>query len=129
MSQIHQEVSFAAAPSEIYSALLDSDKFAKFTDMPAKISPDEGGEFLCFGTFILGRNIQLVPDKLIVQAWRVFNWDEGVYSIVSIALSADGDGAKLTLDQSGVPEDMVEHVDKGWDVKYWEPLRKFLAEK
>ncbi len=128
MSSIHQEISFAATPDQIYRALLDSDKFAEFTGASAKINPEQGGEFVCFGTFILGRNIQLIPEKLIVQAWRVFNWEEGLYSIVRFKLSAENKNTKLVLDQSGIPEDMVEHVDQGWDNKYWEPLRKYLQE-
>ncbi len=126
MSQIHQEMTFEATPGRVYRALTDSREFATFTGVDAEISAEEGGEFLCFGTFVLGRNVQLVTDTLIVQAWRVFNWPEGVYSIVRIGLSAEGGQTKLVLDQDGVPDDAVKHVDGGWEHKYWAPLRKYL---
>lgn len=123
---IHQEIAFAAPPPRVYKALTDSSEFAKFTGAPAKISTDEGGAFICFGTFILGRNVELVPDRRIVQAWRVFNWPEGVYSIVRFELSGENGKTKLVLDQSGVPADAAGHIDDGWGHKYWEPLRQYL---
>ena len=78
MTSIHQEITFDAPPSRVYKTLIDAGEFARFTGVPADISPEEGGAFICFGTFILGRNIELIPDKRIVQAWRVFNWAECV---------------------------------------------------
>ena len=127
MPQIHQEVTFAATPERVYKALTDSREFAAFTDAVAEISSHEGGAFTCFGGFVLGRNVELVANTRVVQAWRVSNWPEGVYSIVRFELRADGEGAKLVLSQDGVPDDAVAHVDPGWHQKYWEPLRKYLA--
>ncbi|MHC4955202.1 MAG: SRPBCC family protein [Planctomycetota bacterium] len=126
MSQIHQEVSLNAPPEDVYRALTDSKTFAAFTDAPAEISAEAGGEFTCFGPFILGRNVELVPNKRIVQDWRVMNWPDGHYSKVRFEIAAEGAGTKLTLDQDGVPEDEVGHVDGGWTHKYWEPLRQYL---
>ncbi len=127
MTSIHQENAFDAPPSRVYKTLIDSGEFACFTGAPADISPEEGGAFICFGTFILGRNIELIPDKRIVQAWRVFNWAEGVYSIVRFDLFDEGGKTRLVMDHTGVPEDAVGHIDIGWGQKYWEPLRKYLA--
>ena len=127
MSSIHQQVLFHDSPARVYKALTDSADFAALTGMPADIGNEEGGAFICFGAFILGRQVELIPDQRIVQAWRVFNWPEGVYSIVRYELQDNEGGTKLVFDQSGVPADAVEHVDAGWHEKYWEPLRKHLA--
>ena len=127
MSQIHQEVTFNAPPGQVYRALLDSREFAKITGAPAEIEAEEGGKFVCFGTFITGRIVELVPDKRIVQAWRVFNWPEGIYSIVRFELNADGRKTKLVFDQDGAPENEVAHLDSGWGKQYWEPLKKHLG--
>ena len=127
MPQIHHDLTLPATPSQVYRALLDADDFALWTQAPAEIDATQGGAFLCFGDFILGRNIELVPNQRIVQAWRVFNWEEGVYSIAKFELAADGDGTRLSFDQDGVPEDAALHVDGGWKVKYWDPLAAFLA--
>lgn len=126
MASIHQEVSFPESPEKIYKVLLDSAEFTAFTGMPAEIGGEEGAAFTCFGTFILGRQVELIPHRRIVQAWRVFDWPEGVYSLARFELLDDDGGTKLVFDQSGVPADAVEHVDSGWHEKYWKPLRKHL---
>lgn len=125
---ITQKISFDATAEAVYGALTDSEKFAEFTGAYADISPDEGGTFTCFGPYVLGRNVELVPNERIVQAWRVFNWPKGVYSIIRFDLEEKDGKTWLTLEQSGVPEDQIAHVDGGWGEKYWEPLRYYLKE-
>ena len=128
MSQIHQEVVFKAPPARVYWALISERQFAEWSGDPAEIDGDQGGAFMCFGTFILGRNIELIPDARIVQAWRAFNWESGVYSIVHIELLENGAGTRLVLDQDGVPDDAVEHVEPGWQLKYWDPIRAYVED-
>ena len=86
---LHQEVDLKATPQKIYEILLDSKQFAAFTGMPAEISRDSGGAFSMFGGMIVGRNVELVANQLIVQAWRPASWNSGVYSIVRFELKGD----------------------------------------
>ncbi len=127
MSQIHHEVVFAAPPGQIYRALIDSKEFAKITGSPAEIDPEEGGRFSCFGGYITGRQVEMTPNKRIVQAWRTGSWPEGVYSIVSFDLRAEGLKTKLVFDQNGAPEKEIGSLDPGWVKRYWEPLKKHLG--
>ncbi len=57
-------------PQHIYEALLDAKKFNAFPGAPAEIDRKAGGAFSMFGGQIVGRNIELVPNQRIVQAWR-----------------------------------------------------------
>src|SRR6266481_3578834 len=125
---IQREIVFKASPKRVYDALLDSRQFSEFTGgAPAEISRDPGGAFSCFGGMITGRNVELIPNQRIVQAWRVGNWPEGVYSIVQFALKAQGSESKLSLLHVGFPEGSEEHLASGWSKMYWEPLKKYLA--
>ena len=126
-TSLHQEIDFKASPQRIYDALLDSRQFSAFTGMPAEISRDAGGAFSMFGGLILGRNVELVSDQRIVQAWRPASWDAGVYSIVKFELKGDGAQTKLILDHTGFPETNYGHLYSGWNERYWEPLKKYLA--
>jgi uncharacterized protein YndB with AHSA1/START domain len=128
MSQsIHQEVTFEATPARIYKALMDSEQHAAFTGGPAKISPDVGGAFTCHGGHIEGRNIELVPNERIVQAWRPANWPQGVYSVVRFDLKAEGNKTRVTLTHTALPAEGSAHIDEGWKARYWEPLTKYLG--
>ncbi|HEV8050163.1 MAG TPA: SRPBCC family protein [Thermoplasmata archaeon] len=124
---VHQEVQFAATPKQVYDALMVSREHAKFTGVPAKISPVEGGEFHCFDGSIEGRNVSLIPGQRIVQAWRISEWEDGVYSIVRFELEKTKGGTKLVFDHTGVPEDALEGITQGWFDHYWDNLTKYFA--
>lgn len=124
---IHQEVTFTCDISKIYSALSTSQQFSELSGAPADIGTEEGSAFSCFGGQITGRTLELKADEMIVQAWRASAWPQGVYSVVRFTLSSDGDDTLVTLDQSGFPEDMTEHLNGGWHKMYWEPLKAYCS--
>ena len=136
---IHQERVFRAGSNRIYDALTDARQFAKIVEisgamqsMPAgtkaaEISREVGGAFTIFGGHIVGRQLELVPNHRIVQAWRVVDWKPGEYSIVRFELTEQGSQTKIVFDHKGFPEGTAEHLASGWEEHYWGPLRKFLA--
>ena len=76
---IHQEVTIKASAKKVFDALTDAKQFSAFSGgAPAEIDALEGGSFSCFGGHIKVRNIELMPGKRVLQAWRSVNWGEGV---------------------------------------------------
>lgn len=127
LTYLHQEVDFKAAPQRIYDALLDSKQFTAFSGAPAEINSEVGGAFSLFGGLIVGRNVELIPNKLIVQAWRPSHWNLGQYSMVRIELKEHAGQTQLVLDHTGFSEGDFRHLNAGWHEHYWEPLKRFLA--
>ncbi len=126
-SSIHQEDDFAAPPHRVYAALTDEKEFAAFTGAPAKIGAGEGGAFSLFGGAIVGRTIELAPDRRVVQAWRDSAWGPGVYSVAKFELSAAGQGTHLVFDQGGYPMSDYVSLVSGWHSHYWEPMKKYFG--
>ncbi len=126
-TSLHQEIDLNASPQRIYEILLDSKQFSAFSGEPAEISRDAGGAFKMFGGKIEGRNIELVGNQRIVQAWRPAYWEPGVYTLVKFELKGQGNQTKLVLDHTGFPEGNYGHLYSGWHERYWEPLKKYLA--
>jgi activator of HSP90 ATPase len=131
---IHQEATFPASPERVYELLADAEKFAAATGRPAKIGEGQGATFSIFGDYIQGRQIEMIPGKRVVQAWRGSNWGPGVYSIVRFTLIAEGKGTKLVVDHDAYPEGASpmypswhEHLSANWPVFYFEPFAKYLA--
>ena len=137
---IHQEPIFKANPKRVYEALTDAKQFDRVTQLsaamqsgmalgskPTQISREAGGPFTLFGGHIVGRHIELVPNERIVQAWRVVDWNPGVYSIVKFDLTEQGSGTKLVFDHTGFPEGTGQHLAEGWKANYWELLEKYLS--
>jgi activator of HSP90 ATPase len=123
---INQQIEIKASPEKVYNALIIDDQFSEVTKAPAEISAEEGGKFNCFGGHIVGRHIELNPNKRIVQAWRAKSWDEGVYSIVRFEMTSEGCSTILTLVQVGFPDGSSKDLESGWHKMYWEPLKAYL---
>ena len=123
---IHQEIDFNASPQQLYEALLDAKQFTEFSGIRAEINREVGGAFSLFKGHIIGRNLELVPNQRIVQAWRVVTWPEGAYSIVRFALKPQGSGTHLVFDHIGFPEGLHDHLADGWEENYWTLLKKYL---
>src|SRR5262249_2672895 len=122
---IRQEIEFKTKPQRVYEALLDAKQSSAFSGHPAEIDRQVGGALSCFGGIITGRNIELLPNKRIVQAWRVKIWPEGLYSIVSFELQPEGSGTRVVLNHDGFPAEMRAHLngedpDGGWHRQYWD---------
>jgi activator of HSP90 ATPase len=123
---IHQEIEFKATPEQLYEALLDSKQFTEFSGRPAEINRGAGGALSLFKGHIVGRNLELVPNERIVQAWRVVTWPEGAYSIVRFDLKPQGSGTHLVFDHIGFPEGLHDHLAAGWEENYWSLLKKYF---
>jgi activator of HSP90 ATPase len=94
---------------------------------PAQITAEAGGAFAIFGGFVTGRQIELVPNVRIVQAWRPADWAAGVYSIARFELAQQGSGTLLVFEHTGFPQGAADHLAQGWKLNYWQPLEKVLA--
>jgi len=125
---IEQTVSFKASPHDVYETLMDSAKHAQFTGAEATISRELGGTFTAYGGYLSGSNIELVPDKKIVQAWRATSegWPEGYYSTATFSLEEVDGGTRLTFTHSGVPAQNYDSISQGWHDHYWTPMKELL---
>jgi len=126
-ASIHQEENFAVPPHRVYVALTDEKEFSAFSGAPAKIGKGEGDAFSLFGGAIVGRNIELLPDRRIVQAWRDADWASGLYSVARFELMAAGKGTRLVFDQGAYPLSDYASLVSGWHAHYWEPMKKYFA--
>jgi len=136
---IHQESVFNPSRKRVYEALLDTKQFDKVIQLseamksmapgakPTEINRELGGAFALFGGYITGRQIELVANERIVQAWRAGSWAPGIYSIAKFELIEQDSSTKIAFDHTGFPRGTGEHLAAGWKANYWEPLAKFLV--
>lgn len=124
---LRQTVRFKAPPKQVFEALIDGRKHAAFTGAPASISRNAGAAFTCYGGYISGFNLEVVPGKRIVQAWRSRDWPKGHYSIVTFCLAPGAGGrTRLSFTHLGVPAGDTKAKSAGWRSHYWKPLKAYL---
>ena len=136
---IHQEVVIKAPAARVYEVLTNASQFQKLQLLspdvpvaalnahPAQLSAEPGSAFSLFGGIIVGRQVELVPAKRVVQAWRVENWNPGMYSIARFELSDADGGTKIIFDHTGFPAGAGDHLAAGWKSHYWDGLTKLFA--
>lgn len=123
---IEQTIILKASPHDVYEALMDSNKHAAFTNSEAQISRIVGGDYMAYAGYIVGKNLELVPDQKIVQSWRAMDWPEDHFSIVTFLLTPVTEGTQLYFTHTNVPEGTEAEYTQGWVENYWEPMKAFL---
>ena len=122
-------VTFSVKPSLLYESWLDSSEHSYMTGAKAICSNKEGGEFTAWDEYIRGKNIELIPNKRIVQSWRTseFN-DEDEDSKIVIEFKGTKEGCELILSHSNIPLDQPDY-EKGWIEHYFKPMKKYFKSK
>ena len=111
-----------ASPAEVYDAWLSSEGHAAMTGAPAECSAENNARFHAWGGYIEGRNVELLADQRIVQAWRTsrFSADEAD-SLLEISLAPEGVGTRVSICHSRLPaHGMAYH--QGWQDHYFTPM-------
>lgn len=115
------------SPKTIYEAWLDSELHSAMTGISTAIVNDEVEKsFAACGVYLQGKNLELIPNRKIVQAWRTTGFkptDED--SKLEISLEEHADGTLFTLIHRNVPE-QEHHVEQGWLLHYFEPMMVFF---
>jgi uncharacterized protein YndB with AHSA1/START domain len=126
---IKQRVKFKAPPATVYELLADSRKHSAVTGRKARISEEIGGTFSADDDDVSGINVDLVPGRRIVQAWRHRRFPEGIFSMAAVTLTPTRDGGtELVLTHRGVPKDLIPETERVWRERYWTRIKAYLAE-
>jgi uncharacterized protein YndB with AHSA1/START domain len=121
------EIEIDAAPEEVYDTWLNSQAHSKILEMPVKITGLVGGSFDIDDGLHSGIFLDLVPGKRIVEAYRHGDWDEGVYSILTLKFEPIGRKTRLVLDQKAIPPNF--EMEKGWRGFYLPKVADYFFEK
>lgn len=112
---IQQSVMLPASAERLIEMYLDPAEHAAFTGKPVTIGAEAGSEFSAFDGMLTGRILQVVPKRLIVQAWRSANWNaDDLDSTLILTFWPEGEQGRIDL------------VNEGWDKYYWTPWRAYL---
>ena len=124
MKEIHLTYTINASPAQVWQALVDPEQIEGWGAGPAEMSEQPGTEFSLWGGEIWGKNIEMVPEKRIVQEWCEGEWPEP--SILTLEISPAEAGAQVLLTQTNVPDEEADEVEDGWTQFYFGPLKEFI---
>jgi len=124
---IQQRVTFRAPPDKLFDIYLSSRKHTAATGAKAVMSRKVGGKFTAHGEHLKGRNVAIVPKRLIVQAWRAANWKKSdLDSVLVLAFSKAPGGGRVSMTHVNVPDANAASITRGWRDYYWKPWKAYL---
>ena len=112
-----------APPEEVYAALTNPATIQLWTGEVAEMSTEPGTEFSLFEDSIVGKNLEFVEGKKIVQQWYFGEQDEP--SIVTIILHPHKQGTSVELRHTNIPDEEYENITLGWNENYFGALAWF----
>lgn len=98
------------------------------TRAPAKVEPNEGGEYNILDGKIVGKFLTLRQDEYIKMEWKFTEWKEP--SIVEIMIrNEEEDGeCEVYLTQTKIPVgEKKEKLEFGWKEYYFGAMEKILG--
>lgn len=113
-----------ATPEEIYTALTNPFTIELWTGEPAIMSTEADTEFSMWDGSIVGKNIEFIENKKIVQQWYFDGQDEP--SIVTLKLHPDKNGTSAELRHTNIPDEAYDDITGGWDEAYMGGLEDFF---
>ncbi len=114
------------APVEkVWQALIDPKIIAKWGAGPAKMDDHVGTKFYLWGGEIFGKNLEVIPNKKLVQEFS--DKDVKHPGKVTISLSKENNGTKVSLVHKDIDtQDEMNDFADGWQRYYFGEIKKLL---
>lgn len=130
LEKIELTTTIPATPDQVYQAWLDGKLHAAFTGSPATGEAKINTGFTAWDGYIRGENLELIPNRCIVQSWRTTEFPpQSIDSRLEIDLEAITAGTKITITHSDIPEGQSQDYYQGWIDYYFDPLRAFFSSR
>lgn len=126
MKSIKQTYTIHASVEEVWKALTDPKYIDGWGGGPAKMNEEEGFEFELWGGDVWGKNVEVIPSKLLVQQWFGGKWDKP--SIATFKLSSKDNETRVDFTNNDVPDAEFPDIEKGWRDYYLGPLKDYLED-
>ena len=117
-------VDIAADSEEVFTALTNPFQIEIWSGYPAEMKAEEGFVFSLWEGDICGVNLEVKPNRLLVQEW--FFGDTAERSIVTLKLKKVGEQTQVELEHTNIPDDVLEEIVEGWKEYYLGSIKGML---
>lgn len=126
MKDYKKHFEIPAQPEDVFRALTNPATIQLWTGEKAEMSTEPGSEFSLWDGSIVGKNLEFVDEKKIVQEW--YFGDQEAPSIVTIILHPHKKGTSAELKHSNIPDEAFDDIVEGWNEAYFGALIEFYEE-
>lgn len=125
-NSLKKEIFIKATVSEVYDCFTKEEAMLTWHGKEVELNPVPGGVYKVVfedGTIILGKYLEVVPNKRVVYTAKYGNVD----SLIEIKFKEESDGTRIILNQEFSPGQDTSSFNYGWD--YFLGLLVDLLEK
>jgi len=114
---------FLCTPRDVFDSLLITGRVRAYAGSDSFAGLEKGDKFKLFGGSVEGENLEIIPQKKIVQKWRFASWPSDLYSIVTIDLEEKNGKTIVKLEQKGLPQEDLERTEAGWKENFFRRMK------
>ncbi len=115
-----------APPEDVYLALTNPNTIQLWSGEEAEMSTEAGSEFSLWDGSIVGKNLEFIDGKKVVQQW--YFGEQATDSIVTIILHPHQEGTSVELKHTNIPDEDFDDIVEGWMESYFGSIREFYEE-
>ncbi len=115
-----------APPEDVYLALTNPNTIQLWSGEEAEMSTEAGSEFSLWDGSIVGKNLEFIDGKKVVQQW--YFGEQATDSIVTIILHPHQEGTSVELKHTNIPDEDFDDIVDGWKENYFGSIREFYEE-
>ncbi len=128
MDKLKVSVTLPVPAKDLFKAWLDSKKHSAMTGGKAVIEPKSNGKHSAWDGYIWGKNIEITPNKKIIQTWRTSEFaDNDLDSLLEISFAEKKGKTTVTLSHTNIPEGQGANYKKGWKDFYFTPMKQYFS--
>lgn len=127
MPTIKQTYEIAASAEKVFEALVNEEIIQHWSGDEVKMSAEVGAKFSLWGGQMYGTNLEIVPNKKLVQEWFYDQWD--LPSKVTFLLNGSGDVTFVELLHEEVPEKSLKSITESWSFYYLGAIQEMFKDK
>ena len=116
-------IDITADPEEVFTALTNPFQIELWSGYPAEMKAEEGFVFSLWEGDICGVNLEVKPNRLLVQEWFFGETDQR--SIVTIKLKKDGPRTRVELEHTNIPDEVLRRSLKVGKSITWALLKGY----
>jgi len=126
---IQQKIKFNIPPEELFEIYINPKKHSAACGHKTYVSRKVGAKF-SVPPYLFGKNLAVVPPKMIVQSWRESDWKKNdLDSILILSFSKTKGGGQIHLVHANLPDWVYKTIYRGWHKHYWTPWRAYIKRK
>ncbi len=126
MKNIKKYYTIPADTQDVFTALTNPFTIELWTGEKAIMNADEGFEFSLWDGDIVGKNLTIKPNELLIQQWYFGEEDEENPSVVTIKLWDVKGSTSVELLHTNIPDEAFENILDGWDNAYFGAIAKLF---